>query len=108
MSVCDVADSFGWKVDRRPVPFAELTAGKFDEVAAAGTAAIITPVASVSFSPLALGVDPTGSLELTKISIGNGRIGPCFAKVLDELKGIQAGDLPGRGWMWPEAGIAPP
>ncbi len=34
------AKSFGWEVENRPVLFQELKDGLFDEVAAAGTAAV--------------------------------------------------------------------
>ena len=106
LSICDLATSFGWTVERRHVPFAELVAGAFDEVAAAGTAAAVTPVGSVSFTPKALGQDGD---KLTKVVIGAGVIGPCFTQVLKTLTGIQSGDeSESFGWMWPAEGIAPP
>lgn len=41
MSVIDLATkTFGWRVELRPVAFSEVANGGFDEVAAAGTAAV--------------------------------------------------------------------
>lgn len=38
---------FGWEVQHRPVRFSELSDGEFGEVAACGTAVILTPIAQV-------------------------------------------------------------
>lgn len=41
LSVIDIAaKTFGWRVELRPVPFSEVVAGQYDEIAAAGTAAV--------------------------------------------------------------------
>lgn len=44
-SVQEIAKTFGWKVDKRPIPYGELK--EFDEVLAAGTAAALVPIKSV-------------------------------------------------------------
>lgn len=75
--------------------------GKFSEMAAAGTAAVITPVRSVSYH--------TSATDVAKIKIGNGETaGPGFIKAMTELTGIQSGDVQDTfGWMWPKEGVQP-
>lgn len=38
MSLEDIVTKLGWKVEERPIKFSELEEGKFEEVAAVGTA----------------------------------------------------------------------
>lgn len=38
LSLEDIAEKFGWKIEERPIAFSEVEEGKFDEVAACGTA----------------------------------------------------------------------
>lgn len=78
-----------------------LQAGKFDEVAAAGTAAVITPVRSVTYH--------TSASETSKVEIGNGQTaGPGFIHLMSQLTGIQSGDVKDSyGWLWPKEGIQP-
>jgi len=101
-SIAQIAEkTFGWTVKIAPVPFADVKAGKFDEMAAAGTAAVITPVRSVSYH--------ADSNSIEKIKIGNGETaGPGFIKAMTELTGIQSGDVEDTfGWMWPKEGVQP-
>lgn len=99
-AVVDVAEGLGWEVERRALPFREVVEGGLDEVAAAGTAAAVTAVRSISF------VDEAG--EEQKVLIGNGETaGPKFLQILQELTAIQSGikAAPNADWVWPEAGI---
>lgn len=84
-----------------PVPFDNVKAKKFDEVAAAGTAAVITPVRSITYH--------TGPKETAKVDIGNGQTaGPGFFQLMSTMTGIQSGDVEDKfGWLWPAEGIAP-
>jgi len=47
LSLEDIAQKLGWKVEERAVALKEVEEGKFEEVAACGTAAIITPVKKI-------------------------------------------------------------
>jgi len=101
-SIAQIADkSLGWNVEHAPVEFADVKAGKFDEVAAAGTAAVITPVRSVTYH--------TSATETSKVEIGNGQTaGPGFIHLMSQLTGIQSGDVEDSyGWLWPKEGIQP-
>jgi len=106
-SIIQIAtDTFGFQVERRPVEFAEVTSGKFQEVAAVGTAAAVTPVRTVSFTGKALGL--AGDVVKT-VPIGDGlKAGPWWPKFLFELTGIQSGDRKDLWeWCWPAQGITP-
>jgi branched-chain amino acid aminotransferase len=96
LSLEDIATKLGWKVEERAVALKEVEEGKFEEVAACGTAAIITPVKKIVRG------DQT-------ILIGSGEqseIGEGFKKLYDEYRGIQGGDIDDTfGWMWPEEGL---
>ena len=99
-SIAEIASKvFGWQVKIAPVPFADVKAQQFDEIAAAGTAAVITPVRSVSYH--------TSESEVAKVDIGNGKTaGPGFLSLMSHLTGIQAGDEEDQfGWMWPKEGV---
>jgi branched-chain amino acid aminotransferase len=100
-SIIEIAQSKGWIVERRIVPFAEVINGGFSEVAACGTAAAITPIKSITYH-----TDPQQTL--TKLSIGNGETpGAIFLEILNELTGVQCGDMKDtRGWVWPAEGIS--
>ncbi|GAA6064784.1 hypothetical protein JCM10212_004806 [Sporobolomyces blumeae] len=97
-SIVGIAESFGWNVERRAVPFQEVVDGQFDEVMACGTAAAITPIRSISY------YTPEDKLE--KITIGTGETGPCVLELLAELTGIQSGVREDKqGWCWPKEGL---
>lgn len=100
-AIVDIAESLGWKVERRPVPFQELIDGGFDEVAAAGTAAAVTAIRSVSWQE-------EGSDETKKVEIGDGKFGgPKFKQILHELTAVQSGIKPplNPDDVWPAAGV---
>jgi branched-chain amino acid aminotransferase len=121
-SIADIASKmFGWEVKKAPVPFEGVKVGcswqhglerladaihseqdgKYDEVAAAGTAAVITPIRSITYH--------TSPEETAKIEIGNGKTaGPGFFHLMSTMTGIQSGDVEDKfGWLWPAEGIAP-
>lgn len=87
-SVCELAEDLGWKVERRTVKYDELPS--FDEVLAVGTAGIMVPIKSI-----------TKESTSDEFSYGGGsdEPGPCCAKLLSTLRGIQQGKLEDRfGW----------
>lgn len=47
-SIIEIAEDFGWAIERRAVPFKEIQDGLFDEVAACGTAAAVRRPSSAS------------------------------------------------------------
>uniref|UniRef100_A0A0K3CG41 FGENESH: predicted gene_6.325 protein n=1 Tax=Rhodotorula toruloides TaxID=5286 RepID=A0A0K3CG41_RHOTO len=98
-SLMDIAKSFGWNIEHRPLKFQEVVDGTLEEVFACGTAAAITPVRSITYTA------PGG--ELKKVSLGDGQnAGPNTLKLLAELTGIQAGNREDKfGWTWPSEGV---
>ncbi len=81
-----LAEDFGFTVERRPIPFTEID--QFTEVGACGTAAVITPICSITH----------GDREYT---FGNQeQAGETLTRLFNELQGIQYGDIEDRhGWM---------
>ena len=77
-SLMELATSYGWKVEVRPVPWTEVET--FAEVAACGTAAIITPIKTIT----------RGDQTITFGKDNN--IGPCFLRFFTSLRAIQDGD----------------
>jgi len=86
-SVCELANTFGWKVERRSIPYAELE--NFAEVVAAGTAAALVPIKSITST----------SNNKTFTYISGDDAGPVCIKLLTTLKGIQQGKIKDTlGW----------
>ena len=83
-----LAQDFGMKVETRPVPFDELSS--FSEIAACGTAVVVTPVYEIV----------RGS---TVIHVGSpDRCGPVVQKLFDAVQDIQYGRRPDtHGWCVP-------
>ncbi|SPN96679.1 related to branched-chain amino acid aminotransferase [Cephalotrichum gorgonifer] len=112
-SVQDIARSFGWKVEKRPIKYAELPT--FSEVVAAGTAAGLVPIRSITrhvpaSNPRSLAAT-SPSHERVSISDGTEVVtylpesqedaGPICLKLLGELKGIQSGKKEDKfGWCF--------
>ncbi|KAI9303128.1 branched-chain amino acid aminotransferase [Cunninghamella echinulata] len=97
LSLEDIASQkLGWEIEERQVKFEELEQNKFAEVAAVGTAAILTPIKKVVRG------DKT-------ILIGDGNqteIGSGFAQLYKIYRGIQSGDIEDSfNWMWPAEGL---
>lgn len=83
-SICQIArECFGWKVEKRPIKYAELS--EFVEVMAAGTAAALVPIKSITMRS-----------RNDKFAYQPGKGGPdepgeVCVKLLKMLKGIQNG-----------------
>ena len=88
MSIIELAEDAGLKVERRPVPVDELES--FDEVGACGTAAVISPIGEIA------------DLETGKVYkfCKSGKPGPISTKLYETLVGIQFGDVADKhGWI---------
>ncbi|THY47958.1 branched-chain amino acid aminotransferase [Aureobasidium pullulans] len=86
-SVCDIARSFGWTVEKRAINYDELST--FNEVFAAGTAAALVPIKSITMK----------SRNDTFTYLDSDEPGPTCLKLLDNLKGIQTGRYEDKfGW----------
>lgn len=98
-SVCQIGkEMFGWKVEKRRIAYEELK--EFDEVMAAGTAAALVPINSITMRSKndKIVYDKHGDIE---------EPGPVCLKLLTTLKGIQQGKIKDQfGWL--EAVQAPP
>ncbi|KAK4992672.1 hypothetical protein LTR50_001006 [Elasticomyces elasticus] len=90
-SVCEIAKSFGWKVECREIKYDELPT--FSEVMAAGTAAALVPIKSITMR---------SRNDEFKYHGGDGEPGPVVIKLLSTLKGIQRGKIKDTfGWLDP-------
>lgn len=88
-SVCQIARSFGWKVEARPITYEELPS--FSEVMAAGTAAALVPIKSIT-------MESKG--DRFEYRNGSDEPGPVCVKLLTMLKGIQLGKIEDKfGWL---------
>ncbi|KAK5719995.1 hypothetical protein LTR15_007268 [Elasticomyces elasticus] len=86
-SIQEIAKSWGWKVEKRSIPYDEIKT--FDEVIAAGTAAALVPIRSITMR------SREDKFEFLK----GDEPGPCLVKLLGQLKGIQAGKVKDTfGW----------
>jgi branched-chain amino acid aminotransferase len=88
MSLIQLAQDLGMKVERRPVAVDELES--FSEVGACGTAAVISPIGEIN------------DLDTGKVYrfCNNGKPGPVSKKLYDTLVGIQYGELEDKhGWI---------
>ena len=83
-SVVELAKSFGWKVECRPVPLEEVR--EFTEIISAGTAAVLSPIKSVTYRGEKL------------VSLSD-EVGPGCKRLLSSLRSIQTGDAADEfGW----------
>ena len=88
-TVCKIAESFGWKVECRPVKYEELP--EFDEVMAAGTAAALVPIKSITMR---------SKNDKFVYRNGSDEPGPGLSKLLSMYKGIQQGKIKDTfGWL---------
>ena len=89
-STCELAESFGWKVEKRRIPYKELS--EFTEVLAAGTAAALVPIKSITLQ------SKNEKFEYQKKN--GGKPGPAFDRLLPTLKQVQMGKLEDKfGWL---------
>jgi branched-chain amino acid aminotransferase len=87
MSLVQLCGDLGIKVERRPVPFDELSS--FEEVGACGTAAVITPIRKI--------MDPDNNTVYTYCR--DGKPGPVSTRLYNKLVAIQNGEEPDlHGW----------
>jgi len=88
MSVMQLAQDLGLKVERRPVAVEELET--FEEVGACGTAAVISPIGEIN------DIDGGKVYKFCK----DGKAGPISTKLYQTLTGIQYGDIEDKhGWV---------
>lgn len=93
LSLQEVAEDLGMKVEKRPVPVGELE--EFDEIAACGTAVVITPIEKVDMKPVLAGSEISRSFSFGE----DGKAGPVCTRLYKIITGIQSGDLPDtHGW----------
>jgi len=89
-SVCEIAKSFGWKVEKRPIKYEELPS--FAEVMAAGTAAALVPIKSITMN--------SKNDVIKYMDDAEQNPGPACTKLLSTLKGIQQGKIKDTfGWL---------
>lgn len=88
-SVCEIAKSLGWNVECRPITYGELSS--FTEVMAAGTAAALLPIKSITMRSKNENILYRG---------GSDEYGPICLKLLTTLQGIQQGKIKDIfGWL---------
>ena len=80
MSLLQLAEDIGLKVERRPVLESELKS--FDEVGACGTAAVISPIGEI------VDIEKNEKYQYCK----DGEAGPISTKLYNKLRAIQYGD----------------
>jgi branched-chain amino acid aminotransferase len=87
MSLMELAEKMGMKVEKRQIAVEELES--FEEVGACGTAAVITPIRKI--------FDPLTNKVFEYCCEGNP--GPVSVKLYNQLIAIQYGDVPDTfGW----------
>ncbi|EEU40620.1 uncharacterized protein NECHADRAFT_34242 [Fusarium vanettenii 77-13-4] len=93
-SIQELGRSYGWKVEKRPIKYGELSS--FSEVFAAGTAAALVPIRSITRRRDAK------TETLTYIPDGQEEPGPLFEKLLKHLKDIQLAKAEDKfNWRFP-------
>lgn len=84
-SACQIAESFGWKVEKRRILYEELSS--FSEVMAAGTAAALVPLKSLE-------------MKSKKQKFTYETPGPAFTKLIERYKAIQQAKVKDPfGWL---------
>lgn len=116
-SIQEIGRSFGWKVEKRPIKYSELPS--FSEVMAAGTAAALVPIRSITrrirtSSPQSLASSSTiqeharvsfnkeaEEETITYLADSQEDAGDTCLKLLSQLKGIQLGKVDDKfGWRF--------
>jgi branched-chain amino acid aminotransferase len=86
----EIARDMGLTVETRKIPFSEVK--RFSEVAACGTAVVITPISSITN-------DNTREGEDAVTTIGDGTF-PVMESLYQRVRGIQNGEQPDKfGWL---------
>ena len=115
---------FGWKVERRPITWEEVKNGAFQEVAACGTAVVITPIGEIDrqvvISKTKVPVKGLKTpeemiwedeiekldLDLERVTLSDNIEG--FVELYNAYRALQSGDLDNWQefeWMWPLNGL---
>ena len=90
-SVCEIAKSLGWSAECRSIKYEELST--FSEVMAAGTAAALVPIKSITRIA-------TSRNDKFTYQGGSDNPGPAFEKLLTILQSIQQGKIKDPfGWL---------
>lgn len=106
-SIQQIARSYGWKVEARAIKYGELTS--FTEVMAAGTAAALVPIRSITRRGAAAGLkdgekvtrEEGASETVTYIPKEQEEAGAIAVKLLTQLKAIQLGKAKDEfGWRF--------
>ena len=88
-SICEIAKSLGWQVEKRPIEYGELSS--FTEVLAAGTAAALVPIKSITMR---------SKEDIFVYQDGADEPGPACVRLLETLQGIQQGKIKDSfGWL---------
>ncbi|KAK4672737.1 hypothetical protein QC763_105690 [Podospora pseudopauciseta] len=105
LSVQEIGRDFGWGVEKRAIKYDELP--KFSEVLAAGTAAALVPIRSITkrdsnrLAGQARVSSSNGAETVTYIPEGIEEPGEICTKLLEQLKGIQLGKIEDKfGWRF--------
>jgi branched-chain amino acid aminotransferase len=89
-SVLKIAESFGWETETREIPYDEIK--DFDEVLAAGTAAALVPIKSITMG---------SKNDKITFPAAENEPGPVCVKLLTTLRGLQQGKIEDKqGWLY--------
>ncbi|KAI9595673.1 branched-chain amino acid aminotransferase [Syncephalis fuscata] len=107
-SLCDLAKHcLGWNVQCRPVAYDEVREGIFSEVAACGTAVVITPVNRIVREVYEHGVRKEEEVRIGE-EFGDS-LGPGFRQLYDLARAVQSGEKEYQSsWLWPTNGVSLP
>lgn len=85
-SLMQLAVDEGMDVQVRPVKVQEIVDGSFAEIAACGTAVVVTPINKVLYKD-------------SLVNIGGTSVGPVIKKLYDRVRRIQNGEEDFKNWM---------
>ena len=86
-SLMEIAADEGLKVERREIHIDEVVQGKLKEVAACGTAVVVTPISSIKYGDVVS-------------QFGDGEVGPTIRKLYSRVRAIQNGEEVDKfNWM---------
>lgn len=95
MSLQQIAEDLGMGVEKRRIPVEELPT--FEEVAACGTAVVVTPIYRIDMKPV---LEET-AVENSFRYFPDGVVGPVCGQLYKTLTGIQFGELEDtHSWCW--------
>lgn len=93
MTLQEVAEDMGMKVERRPVPLDELDT--FQEAGGCGTAVVITPMSHIDMKPVLSGSEVSRRFVYET----DGEVGPVCKELYRRITGVQFGELEDtHGW----------